>query len=276
MAARPRGGKDPPFPHVHAASTAIRATLQLNAMDLREIPAGHFRRHPWETVRAAFFRSLLEETVPRGRVGAVLDVGAGDGWTARRLLEPYPNAQAVCWDPNYERDLADGRFRYAREIPGARFDLLLLLDVLEHLDDDRGFLAGLLEEHALPGASVLVSVPAWRGLYCRHDAAFTHRRRYDPADLAKTLRAAGLSIERSGGLFACLLLPRMITVVRERWFPEKRPPEPAPLRWRGGEFSARAAESLLSADAAIDRLAARAGLRAPGLSAWALCRWRGQ
>jgi SAM-dependent methyltransferase len=97
--------------------------------------------------------------------------------------------------------LARGRFPDVRFISGcapralgglaADADLFLLTDVLEHIEDDRRFLAGLVAA-ARPGAGFLVTVPADPRLWTEHDVSFGHRRRYVP----RTLRAvwAGLPV----------------------------------------------------------------------------------
>jgi hypothetical protein len=75
-------------------------------VDLREQgQAG--RRHPWETARARFFRSLIARHTAPGGPGRVLDVGAGDGWFAGELGREAAGAAIVCWDVTYRSaDLA--------------------------------------------------------------------------------------------------------------------------------------------------------------------------
>ena len=105
-------------------------------MDLRE-RGDAIRRHPWETERARFFRSLIARYA--GRPRRVLDVGAGDGWFAGELgRDVAAAADIVCWDINYRSadlaaDLPPGVARTAAE-PAGTFDLVLLLDVIEHVE----------------------------------------------------------------------------------------------------------------------------------------------
>src|SRR5207253_1181175 len=104
-----------------------------------------FRRHPWEEARFRFFARIVAATeLPRPV--RILDVGAGDGWFARRLVERLgPAAEITCWDPAYTREQIDelsaragGTIGFSASRPAAAFDLVLLLDVLEHVDDDVG------------------------------------------------------------------------------------------------------------------------------------------
>src|SRR5262245_16995003 len=94
----------------------------------------------------------------------ILDVGAGSGFFSREILRATGAESAVCVDPNYpaerEEDEDGKPVLYRRDIGETDADLLLLMDVLEHVDDD----AALLSEYvrlAPGGSTVLVSVPAF-------------------------------------------------------------------------------------------------------------------
>ncbi|MCZ6777484.1 MAG: class I SAM-dependent methyltransferase [Acidobacteria bacterium] len=92
-------------------------------------------------------------------------------------------------------------------------DLVFVLDVLEHLDDDA---LALREARRIlvPGGLLLVTVPAWPFLWSEHDEALEHRRRYRRADLLERLRGAGFEIERESYfnflLFAPAALYRLV------------------------------------------------------------------
>jgi len=72
-------------------------------------------------------------------------------------------------------------------------DVVLLLDVVEHLDDD---LAGLrAARRALrDGGLLFVTVPAYPWLWSGHDVALGHRRRYTRAGLRRVVEAAGYRV----------------------------------------------------------------------------------
>ncbi|MDE3069686.1 MAG: class I SAM-dependent methyltransferase [Acidobacteriota bacterium] len=114
------------------------------------------------------------------------------------------------------------------------FDLAVCLDVIEHLDDDRGALAELRRVIA-PGGALLVTVPAYQWLWSGHDVINQHRRRYRRRTLVEAATAAGWRCERST-YFNSLLLPvavlaRLAERLR-RGVPESSPDlwiPPAPL-----------------------------------------------
>jgi SAM-dependent methyltransferase len=257
-------------------------------MDLSELPQGSFQRHPWENSRQRFFTAVLASSGSLERTHHVLDAGAGDGWFSAQLLTSLPrDAQVLCWDAHYTTEQlqrlshSSTQQRFTAELPKAlapsegAFDLLLLLDVLEHVEDDLAFLRGLVES-LRDGARALISVPAWSALYSRHDRRLRHFRRYQPQQCADVIARAGLRIERRGGLFHSLLGPRAATRLREQWSPRDDDnavgAEPSEVgAWRHGRLLTRAVEGALALDNACSQLFSRWGVDVPGLSWWALC-----
>jgi SAM-dependent methyltransferase len=248
-------------------------------VDLIEIPeGGDFARHPWEVVRAQFFADV-QIPVVSGHPASLLDAGSGDGWFARRLADRNPGLSVTCFDPGYEHGAADrlpssDRVDYVARRPAGPFDVLTLLDVLEHVEDDASLLRGLAGS-VRPGGHVLVSVPAWPALFSRHDVALKHFRRYAPRELAALLDVTGLEVSERGGLFHLLLAPRGIAVAAEH-LSSRRPDLDGAARhsleWRGGALTRSVLDAALTADTRLSRLAAGRGLQLPGLSCWALCR----
>jgi SAM-dependent methyltransferase len=245
-------------------------------MDLREIPQGDWARHPWEVSRLQFFARILEGVVGAHRV---LDAGAGDGWFSANARNALPaGAEVICWDSQYSPEQliqfnqrAAGQ-RFTAELPAGPFDLLILLDVLEHVEDDKSFLRRLVERLEL-GATALISVPAWQGLFTSHDRYLRHYRRYSPDEAARVIQTAGLEVCSSGGLFHGLLLARGLAWAGEqlRANPDDRE-STHDLGWRHGPLLTRATHTALRLDNRLSHAFARRGLQVPGLSWWALCR----
>lgn len=244
--------------------------------DLREVHHTSLGRHPWETARLRFFLGVLASAGLQTSAGRVLDIGSGDAFFARSLLPALsPQAKVVCVDTGYEdaggqdADLLPN-LQLCRDRPPGDFDLVLLLDVLEHIGQDEAFLRDLVANALTADAHVLVSVPAWPSLFTSHDKALHHHRRYSPQQARQLLTASGLRILRSGGLFHGLLLPRLWARLAEAL----RPPaerQPDSLAWHHGRLVTNAVDAVLATDNALSRLGARVGAEIPGLSWWALC-----
>ena len=244
-------------------------------MDLRERASGEpLVRHPWERARASYFEAVLEAWAPEAR--SILDVGSGDAWLARQVAGGLGLDRVVCWDVHYEdADLGRERVGAAelertRAEPEGHFDALMLLDVLEHVEDDRGFLSDLVERKLAPGGGVLASVPAWPALFSDHDRFLGHYRRYRPRELVALGREVGLEVEASGGLFHGLLPVRAAQVWASRASgagAAADEPE-SDLAWSLGEPLARAIAGILRLEGRVSRAAARRSIAMPGLSTW--------
>jgi len=247
-------------------------------MDLSEKPSADTARHPWERSRAEFFIGVCSELGLLGGAERILDAGAGDGWLADQLA-PLTEAKITCWDIYYTdteltaESVHGSQIERCRTTPDGPFDLVLLLDVLEHVEDDEAFLADLTRTLS-PGAHMVFSVPGWSQLFGGHDRLLRHHRRYHPKQAAALLRAHGFSILREGGLFHSLLPVRIGQVVRERLtgFEEVEDHE---LDWDRGSVVTNAVMTALRLDNALSRWTALLGLPLPGLSWWAVCRYEG-
>lgn len=147
--------------------------------------AGVEDRHWWFAARRSIVAALAGR-LAQGRRLKVLDVGCGTGGNSGALSEAHDvlgvdAAQAAV-------DAATARFPKARferastdadtlERVAGR-DLVLLMDVLEHVEDDYAFFSGVLARLE-PGAHVLITVPADPSLWSAHDEASCHWRRYE-------------------------------------------------------------------------------------------------
>ena len=85
----------------------------------------------------------------------------------------------------------------ARDLPFSDlfFDIVVCLDVLEHIIEDR-LVASEIHRVLKPGGKFLVSVPEDPGLWSAHDVAVNHVRRYSKAALIEVIGATGLRIEK--------------------------------------------------------------------------------
>lgn len=252
-------------------------------MDLRERANNH-RRHPWELSRAEFFSNLILAQKATSPV-RVLDVGAGDSFFAETLLGRLPAGSSVtCVDPGYpnewlgERELADGRRLLLRhESPNELYDWIVLLDVLEHVEED-GTLLRDLTPRLSPNGQFLISVPAYQWLYTDHDTQLGHVRRYAPSALIERLRESGLRAQLRGGLFCSLVLPRSLSKLGELLRGHRAAPNQNMAahiatsvgQWSQGPLVTGAILGVLRWDSAVCLWLAQKSLSLPSLSTWAV------
>lgn len=92
----------------------------------------------------------------------------------------------------------------------ASFDLVTALDVIEHVDDDRGLILELRRVLA-PGGTLLVTVPAFGFLWGPQDEISHHKRRYRAPELGERLCSAQLDVARVS-YFNALLFPPIAAI----------------------------------------------------------------
>ena len=154
--------------------------------------------------RATRWKSYFARSITSWIKGDVLEVGAGIG--ANTLLLHNPKVSSwLCLEP--DESLARSARQAVAELPGCRvhvgttsspelgrYDAILYIDVLEHIEDDSGELARattLLKD----GGHLVVLAPAHQSLYSEFDRAIGHFRRYDAATLT-AVGPASLTLER--------------------------------------------------------------------------------
>lgn len=171
----------------------------------------------WFRAKEAIVQDFVSPYLERD--SRVLILGAGNGATSSRLRELHPN----CWivgvdidpaaietckkrDPQGTYLLSDFEEEDFDRVPQGEFDLVIALDVLEHLRDDAAALRGL-SERLRPEGVLVVNVPAHRWLYGGHDVALSHFRRYSPRQINTLIQQQGFALLHSTPLFmTCLVL----------------------------------------------------------------------
>jgi 2-polyprenyl-3-methyl-5-hydroxy-6-metoxy-1,4-benzoquinol methylase len=191
-------------------------------------------RHWWFVARRRILRQLVHKVAPPSAIAMheyrkrllVVDIGCGTGANLAALADEY---RCVGVDTSAEAiDLAHRRFPGITCICGSaphdiaqwlrQAAVVLMTDVLEHVADDRGLLASIVEACS-PGTQILLTVPADMRLWSPHDEAFGHYRRYDVEKLSAVW--AGLPVKA-----------RLISHFNTRLYPLVRAVRSV-SRWRG-------------------------------------------
>lgn len=249
-------------------------------MDLRERTEDAGSRHPWERSRLKALRSILDRIPVAKRGYRVLDAGCGDGFVARQMARDprVRDITAVDIHLSPEEIAHPGfagvgvTFRNAYDgLSGGDFDLALLLDVLEHVDQDGEYLADIVQKYVADGGYCVITVPAFPFLFGSHDRFLKHYRRYTRKDLLRLTRSAGLECISSGYLFFSLLIVRFVSSFLDKWNLPGAAGDSGVGSWKHGTIVTKTVEYLLDADVLLGMILSRAGFTLPGLTVWAVC-----
>lgn len=200
--------------------------------------------HWWFAARREIIAGLIERQAGLGADARILEVGCGTG-SNLALLQKYGRVDAIEPD-DPARALASARSGIAVkggllpdgvQLDDGAYDLIVLLDVLEHIPDDLGTLLALRSKLA-PGGRFLVTVPAAPWMWSSHDAAHHHQRRYTAASLSKVFEEAGYRV-RYRSHFNTVLFPLIAgariagKLLRREGGDDEIPPRPLNSLFRG-------------------------------------------
>jgi len=188
-------------------------------IELRDLIA----RHPWWAARCRLLLHLLRR-VGRDAPCRIIEVGCGWGTNlsalekagysvtgldiSRNALELLDCADRILVEADLSKDLPPNTPEY---------DVVLALDVIEHIDDDE-VAVRRLAQLAKPSGHVILSVPALPELFSEFDHVQGHRRRYTPASLRNIIAGSGLEIVQIlwWGQWMARLLERRTTTSHTR------------------------------------------------------------
>jgi 2-polyprenyl-3-methyl-5-hydroxy-6-metoxy-1,4-benzoquinol methylase len=156
--------------------------------------------HWWFVGKRLLVSALVGDRLDRPGL-RILDVGCGTGGVLANLAR-HGSAIGV------DRSVQALRHTARRGVAGvacadmdklpfgpARFDLVMMLDVIEHFADDRAVVAAA-RRVLRPSGTLLVSVPAFQALFSEHDVTLQHFRRYTARQLRTVLEAGGFVVRR--------------------------------------------------------------------------------
>ena len=249
-------------------------------MDLCEV-TGNFKRHPWELARVKTLAKILEMIEDPESISRVLDVGCGDGFIANNVLKELPVERIDCIDINLQdseiRKLSslynDINFHNTFEtLKTRKYNLILLLDVLEHIEDDISFLIEIIEDYMDLGGYCLLTAPAFSCLFSSHDRFLRHYRRYNLKGLMSLINNVHLESICCGYLFLSLIPIRLISLWYERFTKVDFMVNKGVGVWKYGKTITRTIASFLTLENVVSITLRKIGITIPGLTVWTLCK----
>jgi len=155
-------------------------------------------KHWWYCARRDILRDYLARMADLPKDAHILEIGCGTGHNLVMLSE-FGHVDAIEID-EIARGIASQRLGRPvgsaplPELDGIQegaYDLIAVLDVIEHIDRDVDALKSMARR-LKPGGKILITVPAHQWMWSTHDVVNHHCRRYSKTTLARSLSQAGL------------------------------------------------------------------------------------
>jgi SAM-dependent methyltransferase len=200
--------------------------------------AAHDTTHWWYRARRDILSDYLARYGALPKDARILEIGCGTGHNLP-MLASFGEVDAI------EIDETAGAFAAERlgkpigtsplpELAGVekgQYDLVAVLDVVEHVEDDVAALRAIADR-LKPGGKILITVPAHQWMWSAHDVVNHHKRRYSRATLAAALEKAGLRAHKlrwfNSLLFPAAVAARMVGRLTGKDDSDDSPP-PGPL-----------------------------------------------
>jgi SAM-dependent methyltransferase len=157
-------------------------------------------KHWWFAGRTWSLLNMIDRVIAPDGQRRVLDIGCGAGNMFHHLarygsvvgVDNNPKPLAVARERGYQ--VREG---LAEDLPfeTESFDLVSLLDTVEHCDDDMAVLRECYRVCA-PGGYLVITVPAFMWLWSHNDVLNDHKRRYAAKELKEKLARVGFQAER--------------------------------------------------------------------------------
>ena len=250
-------------------------------MDLSERNKDFVGRHPWELARLTAIGSLLKNISINERACRVLDVGCGDGFISNELFKNIHVESVTGIDTNLSNEEVSSfnylknNVTYFNDYSGVKeknYQLILLLDVIEHIEDDKRFLSEMATKYVADNGYIVITAPAFQILFGSHDKFLRHHRRYNRKELVELVNLAKLECLASGYFFLSLLPVRFFQCFCEKIMRNEVREQSGVGRWNHREWITKAIEITLNQEARISLALNKFGVVLPGLTVWAVCR----
>ncbi len=184
--------------------------------------------HWWFAARRKIVLDQLDLLIPKCSFAKILDAGCGTGRMLQDLkkygsvfgMDISPQAVAYAQsrenEANQKAQISLGKLPSEIPFGNEKFDLITMLDVLEHLEEDERALHALRQRMTADGVLV-ITVPAFQSLWSGHDVVNHHQRRYRKKMLADLLKNSGFRIIKMT-YFNALLFPIIAPLrILSRW-----------------------------------------------------------
>jgi 2-polyprenyl-3-methyl-5-hydroxy-6-metoxy-1,4-benzoquinol methylase len=178
-----------------------------------------YRNHWWWRAREEILLRKIRSILAGVREARILDVGCGAALFFDALQEfgsvegIESDRAAVAQSGKWQSRIVVGELDDSYQ-PSAPSDLILMLDVLEHIQNPV-YLLRRAAEILAPSGRILVTTPAFNWLWTAHDDLNHHVTRYTAGEMRRTVQGAGLIALENGYIFQSLVVPKLLVRAKE-------------------------------------------------------------
>jgi 2-polyprenyl-3-methyl-5-hydroxy-6-metoxy-1,4-benzoquinol methylase len=181
-----------------------------------------YRRHWWWRVREEILLKEVRQILGSKSDARILDIGCGAGLFFD-ALQQFGHVEGI----ESDRVAVEQSGRWKKRIhlgnietfrSSGVFDLVLMLDVLEHVTQPAAMLRAAARLLA-PEGQLLVTVPAFDALWTLHDELNGHIKRYAASEMKRLMKEADLEVTGTRYLFQSLTVPKLLTRAKEAFVP---------------------------------------------------------
>lgn len=202
--------------------------------------AEHDSTHWWYVARRDILADYIARYVQPPKDARILEIGCGTGHNLP-MLGAFGTVDAIEIDEaartvasaRLGKDVGSAPLPELTGVAEGQYDLIAVLDVVEHVEDDVAALAGMAKR-LKPGGKILITVPAHQWMWSAHDVVNHHKRRYSKATLTAALDKAGLKWRKlrwfNSLLFPAAVAARIAGKLTGKDDSDDSPP-PKPLNW---------------------------------------------
>ena len=223
-------------------------------------------QHPWILSRE---KCILNNIKKKGLFN-VADIGVNDMYYTKKIRAFttgtvyavdifFPDEESVINNIICINDIS--------KIPDNKLDCIIMMDVLEYIEDDKGFFINALKKIKKDGI-ILITVPAWKFLFSSHDIRSRHLRRYDKKDLLNVINQENIIIKRCHYFYTILFFTRLMGMLKKDKYSGNN------INWKYPEKNivTQIFKLILDMDFYINSILNKLSINLPGLSILAICR----
>lgn len=171
----------------------------------------------WHKGRFYLLDKLIRKYLPNKENLNLFEIGCGTGETLNFLstygevsgIDISPEAINFCRQKGQTNVFLGNIVKIDMQDHKNKYDVVLALDVLEHIQNDVEAMRRANEMLTDDGVFIL-TVPAHKFLWSGHDEALHHKRRYHSVELKQKLKDAGLSIEKYSSFVTTAFFPILL------------------------------------------------------------------